>query len=78
MGSIMKKCFLLSLILLSPLVLFAQGKANTRINNSEKTTLKLSNNIGKMSVQIGKMDDKIIDTQKIQSKNYNNTLNIIR
>ncbi len=71
----MKQIALIALMTLISSTVLAEDKANTRVNNSEKTTLRLSSDIGKMSDQIGKMGDKIIETQKIQSKNYNNTLN---
>ncbi len=73
----MKKTLALGLCvcLLLTTTAIAADKANTRIDNSEKTTLRLSDDIGKMSGQIDKMADKIIETQKIQSTNYNNTLN---
>jgi len=78
MKNIVLKSIVLSALVFLASSSFAQDKANTRINNSEKTTLGLSKDIGKMSGQIGKMGDKIIKTQKIQSKNYNNTLNKIK
>ncbi len=77
----MKKYFVLALLFtLSHNVLAENNKntadsANTRIDNSEKTTLKLSDDIGKMAGQIDKMGNKIIKTQEIQNENYNNTLN---
>ena len=51
-------------------------KANTRVDHSEKTTLRLSDDIGVMADRIWvmadrilKMADKILETQRIQSKN---------
>jgi archaellum component FlaC len=52
------------------------GTANERVDNSEKSMLRLSDDIGKMADQIGvmadrigDMADRILETQKIQSKN---------
>jgi len=51
-------------------------KANTRVDNSEKTTLRLSDDIWVMADRIGvmadrilAMADKILETQRIQGKN---------
>ena len=51
-------------------------KTNERVNSSEKTTLRLSDDIGKMADRIGNMADRIgdmseriLETQKIQGKN---------
>jgi len=52
------------------------NQANEQINSSEQTTLRLSDDIGKMADRIGQMADRIgdmseriLETQKIQSKN---------
>jgi hypothetical protein len=47
--------------------------ANKRINNSEQSMLKLSEDIGKMADRIGVMADRILETQKIQNENIKTT-----
>jgi len=54
----------------------AAEPAQTRVDHSEKTTLRLSDDIGKMADRIGvmadrilAMADKILETQRIQWKN---------
>lgn len=54
--------------------------ANRRTDNSEQTTRKLSDDIGVMADRIGEMADRIgvmadriLETQRIQSENLNNT-----
>ena len=58
--------------------MFGKGaeKTNERVNGSGETTLRLSDDIGKMADRIGDMADRIgdmseriLETQKIQSKN---------
>ena len=58
--------------------MFGKGadKSNDRANSSEKSTLRLSDDVGKMSDRIGEMADRIgdmseriLETQKIQGKN---------
>ena len=58
--------------------MFGKGaeKTNEQVNRSEETTLRLSDDIGKIAVRIGDMADRIgdmseriLETQKIQSKN---------
>ncbi len=69
----------------------SENNTNTRVDNSEKTTLRLSDDIGKMADRIGvmadrigvmadrilAMADKILKTQEIQSKNLQMTQNNI-
>jgi len=69
----------------------SENNTNTRVDNSEKTTLKLSDDIWKMADRIWKMADrigvmadriltmadKILKTQEIQSKNLQTTQNNI-
>ena len=69
----------------------SENNTNTRVDHSEKTTLRLSDDIGKMADRIGvmadrigvmsdrilKMADKILKTQEIQSKNLQMTQNNI-
>ena len=91
--NLLKKCSIISLFILSTNSLiissaYAQDNnsntTNTRVDNSEKTTLRLSDDIGKMADRIWemadrilKMADKILETQKIQSKNLEMTQNNI-
>jgi methyl-accepting chemotaxis protein len=58
--------------------MFGKGaeKNNERVNSSEETTLRLSDDIGKMAdrigdmaERIGDMSERILETQKIQGKN---------
>jgi len=56
---------------------------NNTINTISRTILRLSDDIGKMAdrigemaEQIGIMADRIVQTQEIQSKNYNATLQL--
>ena len=69
----------------------SENNTNTRVDHSEKTTLRLSDDIGKMADRIWKMADrigimanrilimadKILKTQEIQSKNLRITQNNI-
>jgi len=87
------KIFWLFIVLLSTIFMnwysFAEkqittetNSTNTRVDNSKKTTLRLSDDIGKMADRIWvmadrilEMADKILKTQEIQSKNLMTTEN---